>query len=239
MRRAVVYFLAIALAEVVTVALNPVAGAALYTALLLVIILDATIVNRYFECQLVLSLALVPLIRIISLSLPLLSIPQVWWYPAIYLPLMGAAAILAVVLGYRPRDIGLSLKGWPGQLLIGLSGLGLGYAEHLILAPAPLVGELTWQDAWLPALILLICTGFVEELIFRGVLQKSATDSFGIWGIAYISLLFAILHLGWVVGQGAGPLAWLDIPFVLVVALLFGWAVKKTGSLLGVALSQV
>ena len=43
------------------------------------------------------------------------------------------------------------------------------------------------------------------------------------WGIVYVSLLFAILRMGF--------LSWIDVVFVLVVALLFGWVVKKTGSL--------
>ena len=70
----------------------------------------------------------------------------------------------------------------------------------------------------------------MEELIFRGVLQRSAVQAFSGWGIVYVSLLFAILHMGF--------LSWLDIIFVFAVALFFGWVVKKTGSLLGVTLSH-
>ena len=49
-------------------------------------------------------------------------------------------------------------------------------------------------------------------------------------GIVYVSFIFAILHMGF--------LSWLDIAFVFLVALFFGWMVKKTGSLLGVTLSH-
>jgi len=79
-------------------------------------------------------------------------------------------------------------------------------------------------------LILLLGTGFVEEFIFRGVLQRSAVEAFGGWGVIYVSLLFAILHIGF--------LSWIDVVFVFVIALFFGWVVKKTGSLLGVTLSH-
>ena len=70
----------------------------------------------------------------------------------------------------------------------------------------------------------------MEELIFRGVLQHTAVESFRWWGVVYVSLLFAVLHVGF--------LSWLDVIFVFGVALFFGWVVKKTGSLLGVTLSH-
>jgi membrane protease YdiL (CAAX protease family) len=130
----------------------------------------------------------------------------------------------------------VTLHGWPWQLPIAFLGLGLGYIEYNILSPQPLVKELTWSNAWLPALLIFISTGVVEELIFRGVMQKSAVDLFGTRGIIYVSVIFAVLHVGWVVGPNATSLAWLDLMFVFGVALLFSWIVKKSGSLLGVIL---
>jgi hypothetical protein len=113
---------------------------------------------------------------------------------------------------------------------VALSGLLFGVIEYLILAPEPMVTELTWQEVWLPALIFLMCTGFVEEFIFRGVLQRTAVEVFGGWGIIYVSLLFAVLHMGF--------LSLIDVVFVFFVALFFSWVVKKTGSLLGVSLAH-
>ena len=55
-------------------------------------------------------------------------------------------------------------------------------------------------------------------------------ETFGWRGIIYISLLFAVLHMGF--------LSWLDVVFVFAVALFFSWVVKKTGSLFGVTLSH-
>ncbi len=236
MRRAIVYFLAIILAEVFTIVIQPIIGLALYTALLVVMIVDSAILNRYIQGNLILSLTLVPLIRIISLSLPLTQIPQIWWYPIIYAPLLIGAIIVAVIEGYGPKDIGVTLRAWPVQILVGVLGLGLGYLEYQILMPQPLVSALTWQLALLPATLVFFSTGFVEEFIFRGVMQKSATDYFGVWGIIYVTLIFAVLHLGWVVGPDVSPLARWDILFVFAVGLFFSWVVRKTGSLLGVAL---
>jgi membrane protease YdiL (CAAX protease family) len=224
------------LAEVFTTVINPLIGLGLYTALFIIMIVDAAVLNRHVQGNLVLSLTLVPLIRIISLSLPLTQIPRIWWYPVIYAPLLIGAIIVAVVEGYRPEDIGVALKAWPAQILIGVLGLGLGYLEYKILLPQPLVSALTWRTALLPGTLVFFSTGFVEEFIFRGVMQKSATDHFGIWGIIYVTLIFTLLHLGWVVGSQISPLTRWDIPFVFAVGLFFGLMVRKTGSLLGVVL---
>jgi hypothetical protein len=208
-------------------------GLALYTILFVVIIIDAAYTDRYYEGKMVLALSLVPLIRIFSLALPLAQIPQIWWYPAIYLPLLAAAVAATFILKYKPSDIGLTLRNWPWQIPLAILGLGLGYIEYRLLSPQPLINGVTWINVWLPAVLIFVCTGLVEELIFRGVMQKSAVDMFGGMGIVYVSVIFAVLHFGWVVGPDAGMLAWLDIPFVLGVAMLFGWMVKKNRVAMG------
>ena len=82
----------------------------------------------------------------------------------------------------------------------------------------------------LHALILLVATGFAEELIFRGVLQRVCGVVFGGWGLVYVSALFAVLHVGY--------LSAADVAFVFAIAMFFSWVVKRTGSLLGVTLSH-
>lgn len=246
MIRAIIYLLAITVAEVIVVVLQnlgtdivtaSIIGIACHTGILLATIIDAALIDRYFHGRLVLSLSLVPLIRIISLTLPLADIPRIWQYLIIYLPLLAAAIVVARLLDYKPKDIGIKFGFMPVQLIVGLVGLGFGVAEYYILVvmpPEPLIEmlavEATLQSTWLPALVLLLSTGFVEEFIFRGVLQRTAVEVFGGWGVIYVSYIFAILHIGF--------LSWIDVAFVFGVALFFGWVVKKTGSLLGVTLSH-
>ena len=230
MIEAIIYLLAITGAELVTVYVQPIWGIICHIVILVVVIVRSAVSVRYPYRPLLLSLALVPLVRIISLSMPLANIPQLWWYPIIYGPLLVAAIVVMRVLDYKPVQVGLTFKRLPVQAAVALSGIGFGIVEYFILAPEPAIAELTWQAAWLPALIFILCTGFVEELIFRGVLQHSAQEVFGRWGIIYVSLLFAVLHIGFLSG--------IDVAFVFAVALFFGWVVQKTGSLLGVTLSH-
>ena len=228
MARALLYLAVIIIAEVVTTFYQPILGIACHAVILIAMLIDSALVDRYFSSRLVVTLSLIPLIRIISLSMPLADIPQIWWYPIIYVPLLAAAIVVVRLLDYKPMDIGIRFGFVPFQLVIGLAGIGLGILEYIILAPEPLITELSWQTAWLPALILALTTGFVEEFIFRGVLQKVSVEMFGGWGIVYVSFLFAVLHIGF--------LSWIDVIFVFAIALFFGWVVHKTRSLFGVIL---
>lgn len=230
MKEALVYLLAITLAEVITTTVAPLWGIITHITVLVVAILHSALVSRQPQQQFLLSLALVPLVRIISLSMPLGNIPQIWWFPIIYAPLLIAAIVVVRLLGLRAKDIGLSFRLFKVQLLLILSGFAIGVAEYFILKPEPAVSELSWQVIWLPALIFLLSTGLVEEFIFRGVLQCTAGGLLGRWGLVYVSFIFAILHTGF--------LSWIDVVFVFVVALFFSWVVKKTRSLLGVTLSH-
>jgi len=230
MIEAIIYMLAISAAEIITVYVHPIWGIGCHFIVLVVVILHSALGTRYPHRPLILSLALVPLVRIISLSMPLANIPQIWWYPITYIPLLVAAIAAMRLLDYSPTQVGLNFRRFPLQIVVALTGVVFGVAEYYILAPEALIAEFTWQDIWLPALIFLLCTGFVEEFIFRGVLQQTAVKSFGGWGIVYVSLLFAILHIGF--------LSWVDVVFVFAVAMFFGWVVNKTGSLLGVTLAH-
>ena len=232
MKKALVYLLAITIAEVLNITIGPVWGITCHIIVLIALIPHSALTRRQTHQQLLLSLALVPLVRIISLSMPLVNIPPIWWYPLIYAPLLVAAVMVARILNLRARDIGFSasFRLFPLQLAVILSGFAIAVAEYFILKPEATVIELTWQEIWLPALMFIVCTGFVEEFMFRGVLQRTAVGAFGWWGIVYISLLFAIVHLI--------HYSLIDVVFVFVIALFFGWVVKKTGSLLAVTLSH-
>ncbi len=160
----------------------------------------------------------------------LTEFPQIYRYAIIAVPLFVAVAIVMYRFNFRLNQLGFSPKRLPLQILVGLAGIPFGIAEFYILKPIPLVDSLTWQQVVLPAIILMICTGFLEELIFRGVMQRSATEVLGWWGWVYVAVLFAVLHVGY--------LSLADVGLVLIAGLFFGWVVQKTGSLMGVTLSH-
>jgi len=94
-----------------------------------------------------------------------------------------------------PQSFGQTLKSLPVQLGVAVTGFGFGAAEYFILKPEAIIAQFTWLEILPLVLIFLACTGFVEEFIFRGVLQHSAEEAFSRGGILYTSLVFMVLHL--------------------------------------------
>ena len=228
---ALAYLAALTMAEVATTLFAPRGGLILHGLMLLILMLHTAATWGHPTCRLVLSLAFAPLIRILSLSMPLAGFPRIYWYFIVSVPLFVATAIALRTLGFSRMSIGLNLKALPLQMLVALTGMSLGYIEYRILQPAPLAQRLAWEEIWLPALILLVCTGFAEELIFRGMMQEAVTEALGqVWGIIYVAVLFAVLHVGY---QSAS-----DVLFVFNVAVFFGLARTVTGSIVGVSMAH-
>ncbi len=223
-----IYLAAIAGAEATTALVDPMWGVTLHFVILFSLVLHSALVGKHPLHRLLLALGLAPLIRILSLSMSLAQFSQIYWYALISIPLLAGIFAVIRVLNLRPREIGLTLGQVPFQGLVALTGVGLGLVAYLILKPAPLVTALGWPESIVPVLILLVATGLVEELAFRGVMQRTAEEVLGSWGWVYIAVLYSVLNIGHL---SAGHSL-----FVLSVALFFGWTVKRTGSILGVSL---
>lgn len=223
----IVYLLAIAFADLVTAALNARAGLALQGTLLAALLVHGALVEDHARRALLWSLATAPLIRLVSLALPLGGIPVIYWYAAVSLPVLAAVGTTSRALGYTPRELGLALGRTSalGALACVAVGAALGFVEYAILAPAPLAEGPSLAGALLPAAILTISTGFEEELVFRGLLQRAATGALGpVRGVAYATAVFASLHIGY--------LSIPDFAFVFVVGLLLAALASRTRSLL-------
>jgi membrane protease YdiL (CAAX protease family) len=232
MLEAAIYLVAIAGAEAVSAFSVPPWGMLCHIAILTAIMVRSALVNLYSHQRLMLPLALVPLMRIISLALGTVDIPEVWIYLVTYASLFAAAVVVVRILKYSKVEIGFSSQRLGMQLLVGVTGIALAFAAYVVLRPESIsiIGGLTWQQAWLPALILLLYAGFVEEFVFRGLIQYGAVHTFGGWGIVYVSLLFAVLYIGFI------PLTW--VAFAFIISLYFGYIVKKTNSILGVGVAH-
>ncbi|HSQ71917.1 MAG TPA: CPBP family glutamic-type intramembrane protease, partial [Rubrivivax sp.] len=225
------YMLAITLAELATTFFSPHLGLVIHGGLLVMMLLHASFWADASERNFLLALGLAPLIRLMSLSMPLLQFDFMYWYMVIGIPLLISTVVVYRLGGYRPGQVGLALgKNLPLQLGIALGGVGLGYLEYLILRPEPLVASLSLESIWLPALILLVFTGFLEELIFRGLMQRASADTLKKLGPWYISLLFAVLHIGYK--------SWIDLAFVFVVGYVFSLVAERTRSIWGVTLAH-
>lgn len=198
---------------------------------LVALLLSAGLIAEPKEQRIYLTLSFAPLIRLISLSLPLQGLPMIYWYLMVGF-LVYIATFFVIRYGrFSLEQTGLTARYWFLQLLFGLVGIGLGYLEYFILKPEPLIEEMTLAQLWFPALILLVFTGILEELVFRGLMQSAFAAKINRWlGMVLISVLFAVLHLGYQ--------SLVDVIFVFGVAVIFGILTELTGSILGVSLAH-
>ncbi|MEN6291179.1 MAG: tetratricopeptide repeat protein [Methanobacterium sp.] len=227
----IVYFIAISAAEISVTYVNMQMGLILEMVILFALLIHSSLHESYNFSTLLRSMMALPVIRIIGLSIPIMQIQPLYWFPIIAVPLFAASFTLIRAQKLTRKKIGLVLGNIPLQLTIALSGVLLGFTEYLILKPAPLISTLSVETVLFGAVILTISTGFAEELLFRGILQKNAENVFGkVFGLLYASILFTALHVGWQSG--------LDLAFVFSVAIFYGYAFQKTRSLLGVTLSH-
>lgn len=176
------------------------------------------------------ALALIPLLRIFSLAIPLRELPELYWYMLVGLPLLLATFLIVRLLGLSAGNLGLKRAAWLGQFLIALSGVPLGWIAFLLFRPQPLVGEYNLATILAGVVILTIFAGFVEEIIFRGVLQRVASEVFGLGGLVLSNGLFTLMYLG--------NLSWGYLLFMGLAGFYFGWSVRRTGSIWGVALAH-
>lgn len=224
------YLLLVTLAELITSLVSPQLGQLTHVLLLLGLILHAALAPAGPARRLLMALTLAPLIRVLSLAMPLLRFPQLAWYPLTAVPLLIATLIVMRQLRLGRADVGLRPGHLPLQLLLAGVGCALGAIEFAILTPVPILNAPDGASFGLAALSLLVFTGFSEELIFRGVLQTVAMPALGRWTILYVAILFGVLHIGY--------LSVTDVLFVTGVGLLFGFIVYWSGSILGVTLAH-
>jgi membrane protease YdiL (CAAX protease family) len=175
-------------------------------------------------------LALLPLLRILSLVMPAEQLPELYWYLLVGAPLLFAAVLTARLLKLSGARLGLRPRIWPPQVAIALTGLPLGLAGFLLILPQPIIETLNRRDVALGIVILLLYTGFAEEFIFRGLLQSVATETLGRAAIYFSTALFTTMYLGTFSPR--------FILFTGLVGLYFGWCANRTRSIWGVAFAH-
>jgi len=232
---ATAYLLSAGLAEVATAVIDPRLGFVLYALILLALFLHATMDHEGTSSRFFLSLTLIPILRLVGLSLPLPALQPVIQVLATAVPVTLAAILVIRYLPARPAQIGLApgqgQLGLLGYLLVALTGVPLGLVQYWSLGHSPFFETQLIANAGLPVAILVFYLGFLGELIFRGILLRSSRQLLGDgWGLLYVSLLASWLY----VGYGG----WQPVLVAFAYSLFFGWVVIRTRTLYAVSLAH-
>jgi membrane protease YdiL (CAAX protease family)/SAM-dependent methyltransferase len=172
--------------------------------------------------------ALILATRVVLTPFPMgfLSLPA--FLPAIYTLILSGLTIYIAYRRIEAGDVRLSKgkKSLGFQAAVGMaSGSLVGIAEFFILKPSPILpGASLAETMAYAAIVLGLMVGFVEELMFRGLLQASLERLLPPWqAIGATSVIFGLMHVGWM-----NPL---EVLLAYGAGIVFGYLAKATGSL--------
>jgi len=235
------YLGAIAMAELLTAFVNAEAGMAVHAVLLLALLnhaialgpLPVPPVGRMGPEParvLVPVLALLPLVRFFSLTMPTRGLSPLFWFLLIGAPLLTAVVLIARYIHYSPVDA--DIWGWSlAQGLIAATGIPLGVIAYVAFHPVPVVKSHDIPFLIIGAGILVVFLGLLEELIFRALLQPHLCSLYGATrGVLITAAMSAVFSSG-----SRSPVTML---FTFVVAAGYGWLVYTRRSIMGVAISH-
>jgi membrane protease YdiL (CAAX protease family) len=242
----VAYIALIAVAEVCIAFVSPLAGTVVYALLVLAMLTHSTarlapqrsgswrrdvaaVESRRLDLtNAITALALLPILRLVSLTAPVGAGTQAGQYLLVGGVLLTAIAWAAWSLplptaSLRPRFPAL-------QVGVVWLGVPLVLAAYFAIRPDSVADGTSWTH--LAAAALAVClVAVVEELIFRGFIQTAFARLYGpIAAPLCATAVYLILYLG------ARP--WSMVIYAAVIGLLFGWLVQRTQSLVGVTVSH-
>ena len=176
------------------------------------------------DVRLLPAIALVPLMRLLSLTMPVPELPHVAWIALAGAPLLLTVPATARLVVMDIAEMGLARLS-RDRLTVGIVALSVPIG---LLVGATTPGDLrlpldTPLAAGAAALVLVSCAAVPEELIFRGILQPLMVGRLGAGGVLVTGAVSASTYLG--TGSAAAVL------LVGVMGLAYGWEVARSRSL--------
>jgi len=210
-------------AEAITLAGGPAAGVFAHAIMLLLLLALSLRLGPGSMQRLTLSVAVLPLVRVLSLALPAAIVPIVYWY--LEIGLAGIEGILLVMrrLNLSPADVGLRRTSIAEIATVGALGTILGLPAYLIGGRVDLGHGGGLVGLAIASAVVVVFVGFFEELLFRGLIQSAGTVLFSRGGV--------LLSVGATVLMYSASLNPRYIIFVALVATFFGIVARRSGSI--------
>lgn len=221
---ALVAVVAIATGEILIAANLPIMGTFIHTTLLMIFLIFGMMMTRDMQALLA-AFALAPLLRLLSLTVPITYLLPAAWPLLVSITLLVASGWAVRSLHLTRAELGLRLGSWKEQLLliVGSTTVG-GVLSWLLPVPA-------WNTA-VPILAALSfgLAGIVEEWLFRGIIQAAAVRVFDSQGWIWSALISATLYIS--------TQSVVLIALGLVLSLGFARIMQHTGTIWSIMLSH-
>lgn len=171
------------------------------------------------------SLMLLPVLRLVNLSMPVFYDKTLYTFIFVYGPL--AIPVAVIIMNQRKvlEQIGISRKNIGVYMILSIPlGFLVGLGEYLTIRPQSLIPDLTFESLLILSIIMIFFVGLVEELIFRSIIQTRLEQALSaIESILITSFLFGLMHSGYG--------TFYEILYTGFVGLFMGFAFYKTRSL--------
>lgn len=171
------------------------------------------------------SLLLLLLLRIVSLAMPQIFSSALLWYLLVYGVMFLPVYIIIKNQQITPKDLGVNFSRLhiylPSALLIGAIAA---LVEYRILAPASLIENTGILNIVFIVIVMLVFVGAVEELIFRSILQTRLEEMLGLkYGLLLSAIIFGIMHASY------GTIT--EILLAGIFGIIVGYIFQRTRSL--------
>ena len=224
---AIVYLILVVFAETLIVFVGLVPGFIVCGALILGLLIHYAVSKQTARHRLLATLALVPLLRMLSLIVPIPQLPVAYWNGLVGVVLLMAIGFTFRLLHLSREELGFTLHVPGFQLLFASAGVPLGFIAYL------------YSKSWVNSssyhsitfAVLAIFAGIIEEFMFRGLLLNASQDVFGEASIIYTGVLYATVYMGTL---SAGYVATVGFS-----GLFAAWSTQRTHSLLGAVLLRI
>lgn len=198
----------------------------LHAIILIVLSLSATVMKDEQVQKSYQALLLLPILRLVNLSMPVFFDLALYSFVFIYAPLAIPVAIAAKHQKMTREEIGLIFdkKLWLYMSLAIPLGFLLGFGEYSTIQTGYLIPDLSPLNLLKLTVVMLFFVGLIEEIVFRAMLQTRLVEVFGtLTGIFVASLLFGFMHSGY-----GTPY---EMFYTFFVGLIIGIIFYKTRSL--------
>lgn len=171
------------------------------------------------------ALMLLPILRLVNLSMPVFFKTTLYTYIFVYAPLLVPLIIIVINQRSSFERLGFTSKNLPAYIVLSIPlGFLLGLGEYLTIHPSYLIQDLSIENLLKLTFIMVFFVGLVEEVIFRSLLQTRLEDALGMKEAVLIAgILFGLMHSGYGTFH--------EVLYTGFVGLFMGFAFYKTRSL--------
>nr|WP_054864925.1 CPBP family intramembrane glutamic endopeptidase [Methanosarcina barkeri] len=146
------------------------------------------------------ALMLLPILRLVNLSMPVFFNNTLYTFVFVYAPLLVPLAIIIINQRSSFEHIGITTNNLPAYIILSIPlGFLFGLGEYFTIHPGYLIQDLSIGNLLKLTFIMVFFVGLVEELIFRSILQTRLEDALSVKEAVLITgLLFGLMHSGYV-----------------------------------------